>query len=452
MIDRLMPDSELLGRLRDALGQVPRVAYAGAHVYPAAAPAFVPAPRTQRPRPDHSHLRLYVHVPFCSSRCSFCFYAVKVAKNRAQMERYVDALERELACVEPGMPLSQLFVGGGTPTVLPADLLARLLGAIFDRMPPYGNHVHVVEASPDTVTAKHAQVLCEHGVERVSMGIQSLETPVLDSVRRGHDEGAALDAVRLLLDHGLILNVDLMYGLPGQTEASFRRDVERLEAEGVHSLTLYELRLLKTSPVARHLREDEWLSFDRLVRWRATVKSTAEELGFTQTRWHTFKRLDGPAAKHERLPEHTTVGSGYQLGIGLSARSHIGPTIFRNHRSFDTYLARIEADESPVEDVFELGDDDRRILYIARSLGDGHPLDAAAYEAAFGTTLDGDHGAVLRRLTGAGALARSDSNYRLTEAGKLVYDLVTLAFYPARMQEWLKARQPSEFVGDAAAW
>jgi len=449
--ERLMPDSALLGRLREAFREVPRVTYAGAHVYPAAAPTFAPAPRAERPRLGCSHLRLYVHVPFCSSRCSYCFYAVKPARSRAEMERYVDALEHELAWVEPGTPLSQLFVGGGTPTALPADLLGRLLGAVFDRMPPHGSHVHVVEASPQTVTAKHAQVLCERGVERVSMGIQTLETHVLDRVTRDHDGGAALDAVRLLLDHGLILNVDLMYGLPGQTEASFRRDVERLAEEGVHSFTFYELRLLKTSPVTRLVREEERLSFDRLVRWRAVVQSTAEDLGFTQTRWHTFKRLDGPAARHERLPEHTAAGYGYQLGIGVSSRSHLGSTIFRNHRSVKGYLERIESGESPVEGVFELRDEDRRLLYIARSLGDGLPFDSAVYERSFGTRLEDDHGVVLRRLTDAGALARSDSGYSLTAAGRLVHDLVTLSFYPAHMQEWLRARQPSWFSSDPKA-
>jgi oxygen-independent coproporphyrinogen-3 oxidase len=278
------------------------------------------------------------------------------------------------------------------------------------------------------------------------MGIQTLESPVLETVRRAHGGSEALRAVRLLVERGLILNVDLMYGLPGQSMADFHRDVARLRAEGVHSLTLYDLRLSRTTPVARRLLRDEWLAFDRLMRWRAFVKATAEEFGYTQTRWHTFKRLDGPAARHERAPEHTRESLGYQLGIGMSARSHLGKTIYRNHRSFRTYVERIEAGESPVEDLYTLGDEDRRIIHVARSIGDGLPLDAAVYEAAFGTTIEEDYGEILARLTDAGALERTTAGYELTEAGKLLHDLVTLAFYPPRMQDWLRERQPPELV------
>lgn len=211
-------------RIAIALGAPPPAAYAAAHAYPASAPAFEPAPCRPRQPPAGPMLRLYVHIPFCAYRCSFCSFAVRVGSQREEMERYVDAVLKELEWAPAGMPLLQLFVGGGTPTQLPPDLLERLLGGIFRRLPSEGSQVHVVEASPDSITPAHLKVMARHGIGRVSMGTQSLDDAQLGDVSRRHSAQQTLDACRLVLDSGLILNLDLMYGLPGQTHESFRRD------------------------------------------------------------------------------------------------------------------------------------------------------------------------------------------------------------------------------------
>jgi oxygen-independent coproporphyrinogen-3 oxidase len=335
----------------------------------------------------------------------------------------------------------QLFMGGGTPTALPPDLLQRLLTSIFERAPSHASQVHTVEASPESVTAEHIRALRECGVDRVSMGIQSLDDAVLGGVHRRHSSEQALAACRLLLDEGMILNIDLIYGLPGQTEASFQRDLEGVATQGVHSVTLYDLRVNEQTPVAKVVGADESLGLARLVRWRALVKHAAEELGFKQTRWHTFKRPDAVAARHRRAPCYDDTARGYQLGLGMSARSHLGFTIYRNHEDFETYLGRVEAGQSPVEEVFALQDDDRRTQFMARTLGDGMPLEREAYRAAVGRTIDEDFGAHLARLEQGGLLEDTGERIALSESGKLVYDLVTLSFYPNHARRWLEGRE-----------
>ncbi len=358
------------------------------------------------------------------------------------MDRYVRALVQELQWIEPGTPLKQLFVGGGTPTCLPVNLLAQVLDTVLERTTRHGEHLHVVETSPETISAEHAAMLRDRDIGRISMGIQTLEAPVLQAVQRGHGGATPLDAIKLIVDHGFILNVDLMYGLPGQTEASFRRDFQRVVEAGVHSVTAYDLRVTRSTPVVQRLRGDEWLSIQRLMRWRAFITATAAEFGFSQTRWHTFQRLDGPAPTYWRAASHTKSSQGHQFGAGLSARSHLGSVVYRNHRSFDSYIDRIESNQSPVEEIFELDDTDRKVQHVARSLGDGHPLDTAVYEDCFDRTLEQDYGPVLESLTDVGAIDRTDTGYTLTEMGKLLYDLVTLAFYPPHMQQWLRSNSP----------
>jgi oxygen-independent coproporphyrinogen-3 oxidase len=164
------------------------------------------------------------------------------------------------------------------------------------------------------------------------------------------------------------------------------------------------------------------------------------ELGFTQTRWHTFKRLDSIAVRHERAACFDEQMQGYQLGIGMSARSHLRTTIYRNHDRMHEYMRRVEAGASPVEQVFRLGGQDLQTQFIARSLGDGKPLERRAYEHAFGRPIEADYGAVLARLTAGGLVEDHGEELALSELGRLVYDRVMLQFYPRHAIEWLWAQ------------
>jgi oxygen-independent coproporphyrinogen-3 oxidase len=444
------PDSATLRRVADALASVPRSAYSVPHVYPSAAPAYTEAPLEERPAPAAEKLRLYVHVPFCRYHCTFCYFAVRIGASAETMARYVRALGAELEATPPGAPLSQLFVGGGTPTSLPAELLDELLETVFRRHPPVPGNVHTLETSPETISPAHIAVLRRRGVGRVSMGIQSLDSDVLGTVHRQQTSDGALSACELLVDSGLILNVDLIYGLPGQREESFLHDLDAIAERGVPSFTAYSLRVNERTPVAKVLDHGNPFDLAGLMRWRAFVQRSAEERGYTQTRWHTFKRLDTIAATHERLPCFDDDMSGYQLGIGMSARSHLGYTVYRNHEQLPVYLKRVEAGQSPVEQVFRLDEDDRKTQAIARSLGDGRPLPRADYERIFGRPIDADFGEVLASLRAGGLLEDDGATLVLSELGRLVYDLVTLAFYPRRAQEWLTRRERASFVQIAA--
>lgn len=432
-----------LDGLAKALGVRPPVSYAAAHAYPASAPAFTPSPMAGRQPAVGEGLRLYVHVPFCAYRCSFCFFAVQVGAQRQEMERYVAALLRELEWAEAGTPLIQLFVGGGTPTMLPADLMDRLLEGIFARLPSRGDQVHCVEASPDSITHAHLEVLRRHGVGRVSMGTQSLHDDQLLDVNRRHSAGQTLDACRLVLESDLVLNIDLMYGLPGQSQESFRRDFATLAELGVPSITAYDLRLNERTPVARTIGEQEQLDLKRLIGWRRFVATTAVEHGYTQTRWHTFKRLDTAAARHQRAPHHDARGLGYQLGIGLSARSHLGGTVYRNHPLMQPYLERIEAGLSPVESIIDLEDEDRRTQYVLSTLGDGRILNRDHYQATFGRCFENDFEAPLASLVSAGLIESNGADLLLSELGRLVYDRIAYLFYPDKARKWLMLRKPT---------
>jgi oxygen-independent coproporphyrinogen III oxidase len=426
-----------------AIGGLPRVSYEAPHVYPLSAPVFASRPGTLRERPGAGPLKLYVHVPFCNYACTFCFYVKRIGASRPQMERYVAALERELQWVEEGTPLAQLYVGGGTPTALPADLFDRMLGAIHTRMPVVDGASLTVECSPESISEAHMDVLAARSVPRVSMGIESLDPETLATIHRKHDAEQAFLGCRRMVERGFYVNADLMYGFPGQSKASFRADLEAVAACGVQSISLYNLRLNERTPLARVVGDIERMDLAKLVGWRVAIAELMDGLGFEQARWHTWvRRVAGRARGFDRAPCVDGFDAGRQLGIGVSAVSHLGYTIFRNDEGFDSYMTRIEGNESPVDGVFSLeGEDDRHTLFVARTLGDGQALSRREYEAAFGHPLDADFGAVLGRLVDAELVADDGREIALTRNGRLVYDLVTLAFYPTEARDWLASRQ-----------
>jgi oxygen-independent coproporphyrinogen-3 oxidase len=436
------PETLDLGHVLAVLGPAAAVSYAPPNIYPMSAPRFTAGSGAERLHPVGRDLGIYVHIPFCSYHCTFCFYATRIGADLAQKRRYVDALITELDWVREGSLLTQLFVGGGTPTALPPGLLARILEVIFEKMASARRHVHTVESSPETLTPEHVAVLKSHGIERVSMGVQSLNDGVLDTVHRRHTREMVEASCRLVVEAGLMVNIDLIYGLPGQTHEGFRRDFEDIAALGAQSVTTYNLRINERTPVARSLAEGERLDLANLVRWRSTVMTAARELGFVPKRWHTFHRhpVDGPAAEVARRFEDVT-GHGNQFSVGMSARSRLDNVVFRNHVSFETYLERVEGGRSPVEETMALSEHERKLRYVALTLGDGKALRRAAYQEAFGCSLDSDFAEPLTRLSDAGLIQEEFGSISVTETGQLLYDLVTRAFYPETIRRWMEERQ-----------
>lgn len=421
-----------LDRLAAALQPPAHVLYAPPHVFPMSTPNFTAAPETARPTPAGDPLALYLHVPYCRYACNFCFYVKQIGAGRDEMERYVAAVQREFAAIPTGTPLNQLFLGGGTPTALPPDLFDAVLTAALGRMDRSEQSVHTVECSPETVTPDHVEVLARHGIPRVSMGIQSTNDDVLGNIHRRHTGREALETCEWLATTGLMVNVDLIYGLPGQTEKIFRDDFEAVVKAGAHCLNIYNLRVNESTPVMRVLEDEERLELANLLRWRALVKRLADEFGYRQTQWQRFLRKD--------LEFELNLTSSNLFAAGPSARSFLDGTIYRNHTSVKEWVERIETGGSPVEEVFRLDADTRKTYHVSRTLGAGKPLNRRTYEREFGCRFDGDHGETCEHLVVAGLVSDVDDDISMTETGKLVWDLVTLAFYPRHLQEWLKER------------
>lgn len=228
----------------------------------------------------HEPAVLYAHVPFCARVCSYCLLSARQTTGKSSMDAYVRAMQRQIDRVEPlvrTLRFSTLHVGGGTPTILSEPALDALLSALA-RLRRTENFSIGVEAHPSTATREKMELLSRHGVHRVSFGVETMTEPVLRAVQRGDQTAArVIAAVENARRASLSVNVDVLAGLPGETEESFAaslRDVLRLEPDSM-SVNRF---LGENSPLAREgrspLEADDRIADRMLLSADAIVRET----------------------------------------------------------------------------------------------------------------------------------------------------------------------------------
>lgn len=319
----------------------------------------------------------YVHVPFCNQRCSFCNLFTYVPAGTSPAAAYVDALGREARAYARALPdarFARLYLGGGTPTFLTADELRSLARALRDGLGLDPARAQgCVEASPETLDAEKVDALRDLGFSRLSLGVQSLDPRELHHVNRRFDPKAHDDAARLVARAGFRrFNVDLIYGLPGQTAASWLSSLRWAIDSPATSLFLYPLyvrpltglaarSLGPASPTGPQMASLYDLAVDRLAA-----------AGFRQVTMRQFRRDAGD----DEEDEYACQTDG-MVGLGAGARSYTAGLhystpwrmVARNIRSVtDDYVRRSAEGDHRASFGFALDDDERRRRFVIQSL------------------------------------------------------------------------------------
>lgn len=267
---------------------------------------------------------IYIHVPFCQGRCIYCdFYST--TEGEEWKSRYVDALLAELRMRRDELPLARvhsIYIGGGTPSQLPARALAAILSEACRLYPVDSDAEVTVEANPDDVTPEWLAALSHTPVNRLSMGVQSFDDALLRLIRRRHTAQQAVCAVEQAARHGVSnVSIDLIYGLPTQTMEQWQADVRQALALDVQHLSAYSLSYEEGTPLWRMLEQgrieeaDEELS---LCMYEHLIDST-RAAGFTHYEISNFCR-PGRHSQHNSAYWH---GVPY-LGFGPGAHSYDG--------------------------------------------------------------------------------------------------------------------------------
>jgi oxygen-independent coproporphyrinogen-3 oxidase len=308
----------------------------------------------------------YLHVPFCARRCDYCAFATWTDRGHL-VDRYLDACRTDIErAVAAGAPrATTVFVGGGTPSLVPASALARVLDAI-----PRTADVEVtVECNPDTVTDELLSTYRAVGVNRLSFGVQSMVPHVLAALGRSHDRGNVQHAVDLARVHGFSnFNLDVIYGAAGESLADWRRTLEDVLALDPPHVSAYGLTVEPGTALfddpARHPDDDD--QADKYL-------IATELLGAAGLDWYEISNWARPG--HECRHNHLYWNMGEYLAFGCAAHGHRDGRRWWNVRTPERYIDAIEHGRSPEAGSERLDPDQRAIeaLQLALRTRDGVP-------------------------------------------------------------------------------
>ncbi len=351
-------------------------------------------------------LGLYLHVPFCRHRCDYCAFATWTDRQDLQ-SRYLDACTRQAASAtaDDGRPVTSVFVGGGTPSLVDPASLLRVLAEV-----PLAPGAEVtIECNPDDLTDDLAAAYAAGGVTRLSIGVQSMVPEVLATLGRTHDPANVRRAADAARRAGLPFNVDLLYGAAGETLDQWAETLDRaIELEPAH-VSAYALTVEAGTPLAA----------DPARQPDDDVQADEYELATTRLdaagyRWYEISNWARPGqeCRHNLL----YWSGGEYLAIGCAAHGHLDGRRFWNHRTPERYLAAIEAGSSPESGSEELDADGRRVEHLQLAIRTRTGVAAAAVDPAAVAELEGLVEQVDDRvvLTREGRLLANEVAIRLT--------------------------------------
>lgn len=360
---------------------------------------------------------LYIHIPFCHSKCSYCdFYSMPDTKHT---DAYVDALIQEwhMRKSEISAPFTTVYIGGGTPSILPPEKLKRLVESLpCDNLTEF-----TIEANPEDVTIDYTRFISNLGINRVSIGIQSFSDTELKMINRRHSGKDAEEAL-LALRRGGIKNIsgDLIYGLPGQTIISWQESLDRLVDSGVEHISAYSLSYEPGTRLHAMLSSGKIIETDEetVNEMYHRLTETLRKAGYEHYEISNFA-LPGKRAVHNSSYWHFTP----YLGLGTAAHSFDGTTRRANRRGIGAYINAISAG-NPFYDVETESADELYNDYIITALRTAEGINKQHFSDQFGAKALDSLLEESRQFINTGKIIDTPTSIYIDEAAFLVSDSI----------------------------
>ena len=370
--------------------------------------------------PPHS---AYIHVPFCRHRCGYCDFSL-VAGRDDLIDRYFQALARELSRVGQRLMLDTLYFGGGTPSHLGPDGIRQLFAILADAIVTNAGAEVSLEANPLDVTIDFVAAARDCGVNRVSLGGQSLDAATLASLDRDHVPDDVRRAVDRLLSAACTVSVDLMIAAPGQSLAAVERDLEAVKSLGVQHVSVYCLTWEKGT------------NFDSL-RQKGMLHRAEESLECDMFE-ATIDRLEAAGFEHYEVSNFARAGFRCRHNeaywdcrpweaFGPGAARFDGRTRITNHRSTQAWMTRVLSGEDFTGDCDAMTQEQAARERVVVGLRRRDGVDREAFEQSSGFSLDAIAGGAVRRWVAGGLAQDNGQRVQLTRKGLLVSDALWAA-------------------------
>ncbi len=362
----------------------------------------------------------YVHIPFCAHRCAYCSFVA--LEGRSEEGDFFEGVEKEIRsraaeAARARLDFDSVYFGGGTPSYVDTHHLGGVLGTLEEVFGISPGAEITVEANPDDLTPATLSELHAIGVNRLSIGVQSLVDAELTPLERRHDAAAALAALKAAVPLFRNVSADLMIGIPGQTRESLRRSVDGLLETGVNHLSVYLLEIEKAPRLVRLKSERPDLFADdeeMAARWEE-VDDLLSAAGLPRYEISNWAR---PGFESRHNLKYWTLAP--TLGFGVAAHSFDGRRRTANTGSLTEYLRRTRSGESPrVFEEKKTGDSHRRKEGLMLGLRLSRGVPSSSFEETF-RTLPPDSASRMEDAFSAGLLVRENGRVALTRRGVLL--------------------------------
>lgn len=394
---------------------------------------------------DKTPLGLYVHIPFCKSKCEYCdFYSVAEVESelRDAFEKAICTHIRETGDLAPAYRVDTIYFGGGTPSLFGGEGLTNILTAIRRSFDVADDAEITFEANPDSVTDKLLSRLRAEGFNRVSLGVQCDDDRILSKLGRPHDYAQVEEAVKKIRKAGFRnLSVDLMYGLPGQNLNSWRRTLTHVLALKPEHISCYGLKVEERTPLYQYASMANLPDDDAQADMYLTAVEILKQHGFRQYEISNFAQK-GYASRHN-LKYWT---GGEYIGFGPDASSDFAGKRFAAIRDLHGYITGIQDGGMVMRDVQEIPPRERAGEYLMLRMRTVDGIDRAEYEKKYLLSFDPLEG-YLRRCSDHGyAVVGANGNWHLTPSGFLVSNSIIADLLLAQENSESLRRTPREDI------
>lgn len=376
------------------------------------------------------NLSLYIHIPFCVRKCLYCDFLSFPVGEMDYVNHYVNLLCREIILRAPAYKkyrVISVFFGGGTPSLLPAVELGRIMNAVRGSFAVAADAEITVECNPGTVTAEKLAYYITSGINRLSIGLQSADDEELARIGRIHDYQTFLTTYRLAREAGFHnINIDLMTALPGQTTGSYRRTLERVCGLSPEHISAYSLILEEGTPLYVNQTDYTFPDEEEERELYYMTERVLSKAGYHRYEISNYAR-EGRECRHNKVYWKR----GSYLGLGLGAASLIENVRWKNPEEMEAYRARVEtADQEGTTDkevqILSRQEQMEEYMFLGLRLMEG--VKETAFLRAFGVSVDAVYGDTVARLVEQGLLVRADGRLFLSPRGIDVSNVVFADF------------------------
>jgi len=367
---------------------------------------------------------VYLHIPFCKSRCSYCDFATDVYRENSAVERYVEALCTEIANFRAhGMDADTIYLGGGTPSLLTPDQVGRILAAVRGKFAISDAPEITMEMNPATVTHESLAAYRRLGVNRASFGVQTFDDRELRLLARGHDANDARNTFKMLREAGFDnISFDLIAGLPGQAIDCWRQNLEEAITLSPQHLSLYLLEVHEGTPLAEQIRSGRRPLPDEDMA-AEMYEIMIDELASAGYQQYEISNFSKPGFESRHNIKYWRLEPVFAFGV--SAHSFDGHERYANERDTAVYVASINENGS-ADVVREKIDASSEFVFLGLRLEDGIDLDE--YRRRFDHDLLETRGSEIDDLVSKGLISVAGNCMRLTRKGRLFSNEVFAVF------------------------